>query len=76
MIMWGAVGHRNYLKGNFDYFDEEHGRRLGAGNDGGKVVKDISLLTPIPIEIGIILASISMGVLCLQVGAKVVRQMS
>jgi potassium/chloride transporter 4/5/6 len=60
MILWGGVAHREYLKGNFDYFDNENsdeiGRRLGGGPDKGQVVKDISIVPHVIIEIGIIIA--------------------
>jgi amino acid transporter len=54
MVLWGGVAHREYLKGNFDYFDDR--RRLSAGNDGGQIVKDISVTPPIIVELGIIIA--------------------
>lgn len=31
MILWGGVAHREYLKGNFDYFDDDR-RRLAGGD--------------------------------------------
>jgi amino acid transporter len=61
MILWGGVGHREYLKGNLSYFDEDDddsitARRLGGGPDKGQVVKDISIVPPVIIETGIIIA--------------------
>ena len=65
-----ALPHREYLKGNFDFFD---GRRLGAGNDGGKVVKDISIGPHYILEIGIIVASLSMALQCFIVAYKLLK---
>jgi amino acid transporter len=63
MILWGGVAHREYLKGNFDYFDRR--RLAGGGSDGGQIVKDICVVPPIIVELGIIVACISLSIQCM-----------
>ena len=76
MILWGGVGHREYLKGNFDHFDDE-GRRL-AGNvpNAGHIVKDISICPPIIVELGIIIACISLSIQCMIVAPNILNEVA
>ena len=72
MVLWGGVAHREYLKGNFGYFE----RKLAAGGSSGEIVSDISILPAYILEVGIIVASLSFGLQCFIVAYKMIKSIA
>ena len=77
MVMWGAVADREYLKHGevyAAYRDEGHGRRLLGGGAGSmQVVGAIAWPAALPVQIGIIIASISQALQCLIVAPQLLN---
>jgi len=68
MCLWGAVADRDYLKhGPSTYHGDDGHRRhlLGGGEESMSIVADIAWPAAKPVQVGIIIASLSQALQCL-----------